>query len=177
MLYMPTLALPAVLREICTAAAKGRWPARAVVIADLAILNGFGAGQIAALDCGDVDIVAGLIRRVRRERAWWMPLSCSNTTLWKELLGSSQPSAPLLVSRTGLRLSRVDVWRVLRDLGVQAQLKKPLNTRRTRKVFGYVLGRRNDQPAEAIAAALGNRGLEGIRDYLPAPKWADFPRL
>lgn len=161
-----SIALPATIVDIPTLALKHRYASRNVVIAELALFHGFSASQIAALNRDDIDLFRGSVRR--RGRTTWIPLVTDNESAWTEVVNSTPLSqdAPLCRTRTGGRMSRIDVWRVLHRLGLEAQLPVHLHTRRSRKWIGNALGRRNAISAEALKRVMGVRDQRAIAKYL-----------
>jgi integrase len=169
------IALPAMIVDIPTLALKHRYAARNVLIAELALFHAFSASQIAALNVDDVDLGRRLVRRRGSEH--WMPLVTRNLGAWDEIAESTATNAdaPLCRTRSGARVSRVDVWRVLHRLGIEAQLPMRLNTRRSRKWVGNALGRRNEISADSLQRTMGVRDPRAIAKYLPTKSVSDLP--
>lgn len=149
---------------------------RDAAMLDLAVLNGYRASEIAAVNRADINLKKRLIQRHRGDRVYWQPLLATHWTGWKMLIAAAPDSdSPLFVSVRGIRLSRVDVWRVLRGIGRNEKLRKPLHTRWLRHVLGSTLSNRHCQPAETTAAALGLAHLNGVQGYHRKPKWDKYP--
>jgi hypothetical protein len=169
------IALPTSISRIPKLALTHRFASRNVVIAELALFHGFSASQIAAMNVGNVDLKNCAVSRTAFDQ--WIPLVSDNIAAWKEIAESASetPDSPLLRTRRGVRVSRVDVWRVLRRLGVEAQLAVPLHTRRSRKWVGNALGRRAIIGIESLKLAMGVRDPRSVSRYLRGADPADLP--
>lgn len=169
------IALPAMIVGIPMLALKHRYAARNVVIAELALFHAFSASQIAALNSNDVDLTRRVVRR--RGDSHWTPLVTHDMAAWEAIVRSASAShdVPLCRTRSGMRVSRVDVWRVLHRLGIEAQLPVRLHTRRSRKWIGNALGRRNEISADSLKQVMGVRDPRAIAKYLPTKNMADMP--
>lgn len=174
------LRLPATLDRLRSAAETSTFADRDTVILELTLLNGFRPSEIAALDMVDVKIATPQIRRrMRGCRPRWQPLLIDNVASWTRLCmrENVQADAAFLETWQGSRISRVDVWRILRGLGTKAGIKKPVHARRIRKILAYTLARRHAQRAELVADVLALKGLQGVSAFLPRTDWSPFTEL
>ena len=172
---MLTLALPNRLQALLSSE-KPRSPRNAAIL-DLAALNGFRASEIAAVNLEDVDLAQRKIQRQLRGQSYWQPLNVTRWESWQTLCAAGfGDNAPLFVSTRSVRLTRIDVWRVLRQIGHEAKLRSPLTTRGLRQVIGKTLAAKHGQPAETTVAALGLAHLNSVQRYYATPDWSDYPK-
>jgi len=172
---MSTLALPRHLQALLSSE-RPRSPRNAAIL-DLAALNGFRASEIVAVNREDIDLAQRKIQRRLRGRSYWQPLNMTRWESWQTLCAAeSGNNAPLFVSARSVRLTRIDVWRVLRQIGHEAKLRSPLTTRGLRQVIGKTLAAKHEQRAETTAAALGLAYLNGVQRYYATPDWSDYPK-
>ncbi|WP_425602292.1 tyrosine-type recombinase/integrase [Luteimonas aquatica] len=146
---------------------------RNVVIVEAALLHGLGSTEIAALNAGDVDLARRCFRRPRSKA--WLPLHTSHWASWHRLTESADPSRPLCQSKSGRRMTRVDIWRVLRRVGIEGGLQRALHSRRARKWVGHALARRERVDPASLALAMGVSDLRAIAAYLPTGATWSFP--
>lgn len=138
---------------------------RNVVIVETSLFHGFGSTDIAALNIEDVDLVKQRIRR--RGSVHWLPLHSSHLASWSRLVDGVGATSPLCRSKSGRRMSRVDIWRVLRRVGIEGQLPQALHSRRARKWVGHAMARRACVDPQTLALAMGVSDLRAIAPYLP----------
>lgn len=132
---------------------------RNAALIEAIVLNGLRICEVIALRQADVDLEG---MRIRRDgEAVWLPLRTRQVEAWHSLVRPRQKHTPFFPP-----LSRVSVWRILRAAGEEAGLKKPLNSRRARRVLGFTLGRRHDVPARTLGVALGVRDPRSVERYL-----------
>ena len=89
--------------------------------------------------------------------------------------GYNNPSFSLFCSRKGLRLSRIQAWRVLRKAYAEAGIDGPVGTHSMRKTFAnriythfierLACGERID-PFRLVSKALGHQRIENTEAYL-----------
>lgn len=171
---MSRLLLPQMVESVL-APSERRSP-RDSALLDLAVLNGFRASEIVAVNRGHIDLEACRIQRIRAKSSYWQPLLSCDWTPWVTLTSAAaKDQSPLFTSRQGRRLTRVDVWRLLRKIGEAEEMAQPLHTRALRHVLGRALAEQHQLPAQTIAAALGISHLNGTARYLPSPSWDDYP--
>lgn len=169
------LPLPDQLIQLTQIAETHAFADRNLVIVEAALLHGFGSTEIAGLNVEDVDLVE---RRIRRPgSAHWLPLHSSHPTSWRRLAeGAAEPSRSLCLSKSGRRMTRVDIWRVLRRVGIEGGLPWALHSRRARKWVGHALARRVGVDSQSLALAMGISDLRAIASYLPPGDVQHLPR-
>lgn len=172
---MAALRLPSSLKALLTTP-RPRRPRDSAVL-DLAALNGFRSSEIAAVNRNDVDLKQRRIHRHGRHRSYWQPLLVTDVKVWETLLSGlgQEAQEPVFTSVRGNRLSRVDVWRILRSIGRQEKQKKPLTTRRLRRILGTTVAKKHKQSPSTTAAVLGLTHLDSVQRYHPRPDWSDYP--
>ena len=132
---------------------------RNAALIEAIVLNGIRICEVIALRQADVDVKKMRIRRA--PDAEWLPLRTCQVEAWHSLVRPRLKHASFFPP-----LSRVSIWRILRAAGHDAGLRKPLNSRRARRVLGFTLGRRHCVPARTLSVALGVQDARSVQRYL-----------
>ena len=151
------------------AALRVQRASRNTALLEAIVLNGLRICEVIGLRQSDVDVKRMLIRR--NCESPWMPLRTQDRGAWTSMVRQQKRNPPFFPP-----LSRVTIWRILRAAGEDAGLRKPMNSRRARRVLGYMLGRTHDLPARTLAIALGVKDPRSIERYLQPPSLDDLPR-
>lgn len=157
------LQLPKSLGPIPQLAQSHRFAARNTAIAELALYHGWGVGEMAALNCSDLDPYGLVLRRSEDDVV--VQLRTRYPEHWRSLVDGQAAQEALLRSRSHRRLTRVDIWRVLHRLGLESQLSKPLHTRAARNWLGTALAISHGLPPDVVAAELGVSDLRAVAKF------------
>jgi integrase len=167
------LQLPGWVVDLAEIPAQHRYCDRNTALVEAAIFHGFKPGQIVQLDCRDVDLER---HRIRQHGATWLPLRTNHPLCWHALLEGRLADDPLFRGRSDLRLSRIDVWRILHRVGKEADLEGPLHCRRTRDWLGKALSEDHDVSSETLALAFGVRDPRSVSRFRPPPQPKQLPK-
>lgn len=176
--------------EILRESFRGRFSLRDITLFVLGVNTGFRISELLSLNIGDVSNRKGQIFQsvtvqrchtkgkhssrtvqlnpeARRTLEYWVGKSFE--------AGYTNMTFPLFISSQGLRLSRIQAWRVLRDAYRVAGITGKVGTHSMRKTFANrvyqnlidraAAGEKID-PTMLISKALGHRSLDATSKYL-----------
>ncbi|AVP97256.1 hypothetical protein C7S18_08640 [Ahniella affigens] len=158
------LKLPAPFAGLSRILALQGFSEQSIAAFEAVVLNGFRAGEVAALQQQDVDLSLGRIRR--STSGDWLPLRTERSSAWRALADPVRPRSLFFRSRSGGSLSRISIWRILRKAGEAAGLAEPLNIRQARATLGHALGQIHALHARTLATSMGLRDARSVQRYL-----------